>query len=156
VVTIYDGPRDLLATSDGVHAVRDIPCTLSLQFMWTEGERLGLRVSMRSNDVWLGLPYDLFQFTALQCAMADALGVEPGPYVHTVGSLHLYARDEEASAGLGNPGEPLRHETTYARRWGGSTMGDISARARAILAGRPIDAPTEFEFYLTSAMEATR
>jgi thymidylate synthase len=157
VVTIYDGPRDLLASFDNDSNVKDTPCTLSLQFMWTPGTRLGLRVSMRSNDVWLGMPYDLFQFTALQMAMADALGVDVGPYVHTVGSLHIYERDIEASEGLQAPGEPLAHETVRQTiAWRGDSIAAISARARAILAGRPIDDPTDYEFYLTSAMEAAR
>ena len=156
VVTIYDGPRDLLATQDGLRGVRDIPCTLSLQFLWA-GDRLSLRTSMRSNDVWLGLPYDLFQFTALQMAMADALGVRPGPYVHTVGSLHLYERDMAASGRLRAPSEPEAHLTTYLHpRWGGGSIAETSARARAILAGRPIDHPTPFETDLISAMEAAR
>src|SRR5690606_26043016 len=48
---------------------------------------------MRSNDLWLGLPYDIMMFTRLQSAMAWALGVRVGKYVHTTFSLHLYERD---------------------------------------------------------------
>src|SRR5260370_41880706 len=50
---------------------------------------------MRSNDAWLGLPYDVFTFTRIQAYVAAAVGVEPGRYTHTVGSLHLYERDWE-------------------------------------------------------------
>ena len=86
VATIHDGNVDLLRVT------KDVPCTLSLQFM-VRNEKLCLRVTMRSNDVWLGLPYDIVQFTLLQHAMATALGREVGWYHHAVGSLHMYERD---------------------------------------------------------------
>lgn len=73
---------------------RDVPCTCLLQFLVRE-ERLALVTYMRSNDVYLGLPHDIFAFTMLQELVATSLGVSIGSYVHMVGSLHLYARDEE-------------------------------------------------------------
>lgn len=149
VVSIYDGPRDLGA------GTADIPCTLTLQFLWQPGVRLGMRVSMRSNDAWLGLPYDLFQFTALQHAMADALGVDPGTYVHTVGSMHLYDEDIEKAGGLVAPGEPTADETRYAPRWGavGAGIGVVSERARTLLSGSPVPNMTEYEGGLLSALQ---
>jgi thymidylate synthase len=51
--------------------------------------------SMRSNDAWLGLPHDVFAFTMIQELVARSLGVELGEYRHSVGSLHLYERDEK-------------------------------------------------------------
>lgn len=68
---------------------KDYPCTVLFHFMIRHG-KLELVVYMRSNDVWLGLPYDLFNFTQIQRQVADALGVDLGPYRHVVGSLHLY------------------------------------------------------------------
>ena len=68
---------------------KDVPCTMTWQF-FIRNEKLELQVNMRSNDVWLGLPYDLFNFTMMQRVVAATLGVEPGPYTHHVGSLHLY------------------------------------------------------------------
>ena len=94
VVTIYDGARDL------GRETRDIPCTLSLQCLIRD-EQMHTRVNMRSNDAWLGLPYDLTQFCAFHCAMADVLAVAPGRYTHTVGSMHLYERNWEDAASLG-------------------------------------------------------
>jgi len=75
---------------------RDVPCTTTLQF-FIRGGALHLRVTMRSNDAWLGLPYDLMMFSCLQRTMACALGVEPGEYSHSVGSMHLYERDLDAA-----------------------------------------------------------
>lgn len=71
---------------------KDLPCTLSLQFLIREG-KLHLTVYMRSNDILIGFPYDVFTFTCLQMKMAFELGVEIGTYTHIAGSLHLYSRN---------------------------------------------------------------
>lgn len=78
---------------------RDYPCTTLMQFRIREG-KLNMSVYMRSNDVWLGAAYDLFQFTRVQIALASVLGVEVGTYVHHVGSLHIYEQHYEAADGL--------------------------------------------------------
>lgn len=72
------------------------PCTLGLQFVIREGKLL-LMASMRSNDVYLGLPHDLFAFTMLQELVARSLDIELGSYFHSVGSFHLYERNEAAA-----------------------------------------------------------
>lgn len=68
---------------------KDVPCTVAMQF-FIRGERLHAVVTMRSNDAFLGLPYDLFNFTMLQNVVAAYLGITVGSYTHVVGSLHLY------------------------------------------------------------------
>jgi len=89
VITMWQG-SDLEASYVGGH--KDIPCTLSLQFL-LRNDRLHLITTMRSNDAWLGLPYDIFAFTCLQRLIADALNVGYGTYVHQVGSIHLYEKN---------------------------------------------------------------
>lgn len=69
---------------------KDVPCTVAWHFQ-LRNDRLNLTVFMRSNDVWLGLPYDLLSFTTVQRVVAAILGVEPGKYCHVVSNLHLYA-----------------------------------------------------------------
>lgn len=71
---------------------KDLPCTVYLQFLVREG-KLNLSVHMRSNDIWMGVPYDMFSFTFLQIKMAMELGLKIGSYSHYAGSLHLYSRD---------------------------------------------------------------
>lgn len=71
---------------------KDVPCTVSIQFFIRDG-RLHAHGYMRSNDVWLGFPYDLFNFTQLQAYVAALVGVDVGAYRHTVGSFHLYDRN---------------------------------------------------------------
>lgn len=75
---------------------KDTPCTVYLQFLLRDG-KLNLSVHMRSNDIWMGVPYDMFSFCFLQMKMAMELGVEIGEYNHYAGSLHMYARDYEAA-----------------------------------------------------------
>ena len=70
----------------------DVNCTVCLQFFLRHG-KLMETVYMRSNDVWMGLPYDMAYFMGLQVRMAMELGVELGEYTHIAGSLHLYGRN---------------------------------------------------------------
>ena len=71
---------------------KDLNCTCTLQFLLRKG-KLYLTVYMRSNDIWLGTPNDMFAFTCLQMKMAMELGVGLGSYTHVAGSLHLYERN---------------------------------------------------------------
>ncbi len=72
----------------------DICCTLSLIFNIRDN-KLNLTVSMRSNDILLGLPYDMTQFTFLQSVLAAWLGIEMGWYCHFTANLHMYEQDRE-------------------------------------------------------------
>lgn len=85
VIQLYDA-------EDLERGHNSIPCTTTLQFMLRNG-KLHMFASMRSNDVFLGLPHDFFCFTMLQEIVASDLGVELGSYKQAVGSLHLYAKD---------------------------------------------------------------
>ena len=71
---------------------KDVNCTVSLQF-FIRDNKLYLTTYMRSNDLWLGFPYDVFQFTAMQILMSMELGLDLGTYTHIAGSLHLYERN---------------------------------------------------------------
>ena len=62
---------------------RDIPCTCVLQFL-LRSNKLNCITYMRSNDLYLGLPYDVFSFTMFQELMSLALGVDLGFYKHIV------------------------------------------------------------------------
>lgn len=71
---------------------KDIPCTLSLHFQ-IRHEHLIMTTHMRSGDVYMGLPYDLFSFTSMQQLIASILGLNVGAYHHVVDNLHLYESD---------------------------------------------------------------
>ena len=66
---------------------RDVNCTVCLQF-FIRDESLYMTTYMRSNDLWMGFPNDVFQFTAMQIYLAMRLGVQLGSYTHHAGSPH--------------------------------------------------------------------
>lgn len=80
-------PRDTIE-----NPTKDLNCTVCLQFIVRDG-KLYCTTYMRSNDLWLGFPYDVFQFTCIQIRMAMELGLDIGSYTHIAGSLHMYERD---------------------------------------------------------------
>jgi len=71
---------------------KEIPCTCTLQFFIRKG-KLHMATTMRSNDVYLGLPHDIFTFTMIQEILARDLEVNLGSYTHFIGSLHLYDKN---------------------------------------------------------------
>ncbi len=75
---------------------KDIPCTVAFQFLLRDGA-LNLIATMRSSDVWLGFPYDLFNFSQILNAMAGRVGAEVGWLAMNLGSAHLYAQNFLAS-----------------------------------------------------------
>lgn len=73
---------------------KDIPCTVAIWFQLRKG-CLNVHVFMRSNDLWLGYPYDVFNFSMLGHYVAGSLnnrGVacRVGILYHTAVSAHLY------------------------------------------------------------------
>lgn len=72
----------------------DLSCAVSLQFM-IRNDLLCATVHMRSNDAFLGFPYDVYLFTNLQELMAARLKVGLGSYTHYAASMHVYDRDIE-------------------------------------------------------------
>lgn len=92
VIQLFDPDRDW-------HGHRDVPCTLGYRFFVRDGA-LHMHTSMRSQDLWLGFPYDVFTNTLLQELLAGWLDVDLGEYHHHVDSLHLYAHDLDPAAAL--------------------------------------------------------
>lgn len=78
---------------------KDQTCTLHGLFLIREN-KLNLTINMRSNDLTLGLVYDLPWFINLIHEMKKELkdvypDLEVGYYTHIVHSLHIYDRDED-------------------------------------------------------------
>lgn len=70
----------------------DRPCVSQIQFLIRNG-LLEMFVTMRSNDVWTGLAYDVFQMGQIQAAVSNVLGIHWGVYHHRAISLHIYESD---------------------------------------------------------------
>jgi len=75
----------------------DYPCTLSVQWLIRDNLLMCLD-TMRSSDIWLGTPYDLFNFSCLSAFLLLSLRaidprfkeIELGQIIMTCGSQHLY------------------------------------------------------------------
>lgn len=67
----------------------DIPCNL-LSLLKVRDGKLEWNQINRSNDLFLGIPHNIVQFTFLQEILAGWLNLEVGNYYHMSDSLHLY------------------------------------------------------------------
>lgn len=93
VLQIWDPNRDF-PDKDGVAVNADIPCNIVSLIKVRDG-KLEWQQIMRSNDIILGLPYNLIQFTTIQEIMAGWLDCEVGTYNHLSDSLHLYIENQD-------------------------------------------------------------
>lgn len=83
---------------------KDVPCTVAL-FANIRDNKVNIHVFMRSSDVWLGLPYDAFNFSMIGhlicCRLNDSgLEVEPGTLYLTAASSHMYQENWVAALAL--------------------------------------------------------
>jgi thymidylate synthase len=65
------------------------PCHTFFQFNVTKG-KLRLQLYQRSADAFLGLPFNITQYSLLLIMVAQVTGLEAREFVHTIGDLHLY------------------------------------------------------------------
>lgn len=81
---------------------KDTPCTVAMWFQLRDG-KLNQHVFMRSNDLWLGFPYDVFSFSMVAHQVCCRLNRElcethqtataPGTLYLTAASSHLYEQN---------------------------------------------------------------
>lgn len=91
VLEIWDGAVDLPRDS-GKPADTDIPCNI-VSLLKIRSGRLEWTQIIRSNDLFLGLPHNLIQFTSLQEVVAGWLGIDVACYHQISDSLHVYEHD---------------------------------------------------------------
>jgi len=65
------------------------PCHALFQFYVADG-RLSLQLYQRSADCFLGVPFNIASYALLLMMTAQATGLKPGTFVHTLGDAHLY------------------------------------------------------------------
>ena len=72
------------------------PCHMMFQFNVTKG-KLRMQMYQRSADVFLGVPFNITQYSLLLMMVAQVTGLEPREYVHTIGDAHLYKNHLKAA-----------------------------------------------------------
>jgi thymidylate synthase len=72
-----------------LHEMALPPCHYAAQFRVING-KLSCMLNMRSNDVFLGAPFNIASYALLTHIFAREAGLEVGELIHTIGDAHIY------------------------------------------------------------------
>ena len=94
-ITESPDSRRLIVSAWNVAAIDDMakaglpPCHCLFQFDVTDG-RLSCQLYQRSADMFLGVPFNIASYALLTMMLAQVTNLQPGEFVHTFGSAHIY------------------------------------------------------------------
>ena len=129
VISLWDH-----ADLDVADRVQDVPCTVAWHFLVRQGG-LHMFCMMRSNDVWLGFPYDSYVNSCILWLLADSLGLSIGAYTHFTSSMHLYEKNVKAAQDAVDSAASVvglvRGDTTH-ENWRGSGLPLMTAVRQAV------------------------
>lgn len=75
------------------------PCHYTFQFFaqpYKDTHKLSLLLNMRSNDVGLGNPFNIAQYSILLRMVCEVVGMVPGEFVYSGGDVHIYTNHIDA------------------------------------------------------------
>jgi len=135
VIQIWD-PRTDLPNCKGEPAAADIPCNICSMPKIRNNKLEWLQV-MRSNDVFLGMPYNIIQFTTLQEILAGWLNLELGAYFQISDSLHAYTHDLDQYS-LDHERESIKNTDNWAlcKRDSDEVISSMYSRLRVLASNK--------------------
>lgn len=92
-----------------LHKMALPPCHILFQF-YVNGDRLSCQLYQRSADIFLGVPFNIASYSFLLMMMAQATGLKPYEFIHTLGDAHLYLNHlDQTKLQLTREPRPLPH-----------------------------------------------
>jgi thymidylate synthase len=73
------------------------PCHILCQFNVHDGNKLSCAMYQRSNDFFLGIPFNIASYSFLTHLIAKHCGLEAYEFVHFMGNCHLYENSIDAA-----------------------------------------------------------
>lgn len=135
-----DSRRAIMYVGQHDEPIEDRPCTVSIQFLVRDG-LLHTYVTMRSWDVYKGMPYDIMMFSGLSLFTAKLLNLRPGFTHVSAASAHTYVEDLE---GLKLDSDRWHsHEMTLGPTAAFSTVEDVKSWARITEVVMSVSDPSE-------------
>lgn len=77
------------ARVDNVDKAKNVPCPYTAVINIINGQ-LNIHLTLRSNDIIVGLPYDFLMYTLLGNLLANSLNVSPGILMYSIAHGHIY------------------------------------------------------------------
>jgi thymidylate synthase len=71
------------------------PCHVMAQFYVSKNNELSCQMYQRSNDFFLGCPFNIASYALLTHMIAQVCGLKVGEFIHTTGDAHVYSNHVE-------------------------------------------------------------